>query len=631
MRGTDIVLFDTNAPLSNVISTRRTGCRCTPIRTTSRSLPATGSPPCTCRHSRRTPPPATPARRWCRRHRRNSSRPAGEKLAAQRLGDRRGGAQPGAHRAALPRQRRVVAPRHRPLHHRPRHSRPSSRSASSTRPTRGSASSGCTRSALARVVDLGGAGPGVAGDGRGGLGRAADRCAVDPGRAPSPGPWMAAALLLSAGRRAAGGRARPGISLFGAAVVLYLVMRWRSGSTRVLLALPPLFALWANLHAGFIIGLGIAVVALLATRARRHRRPRLLLGAAIAAGAVATLVNPAGPGLWAYVAATFTDSDAHRAGHRVAVAELPRHLAAPVRGGGDPPGRRLGAGAAPRPLRPRPRRRRVRRVPAGAAQRLAVRAGRRAPAGGVRRGCVARASPPPAAGAAGRRRRRPPPRGSRSALWPWSSPARRRRRGAAADRSSAAQYEATHEPRAAADYAAAHLAGQRLYTHRHLGRVPRRPLPGGPGRLSLRRDRGLRRRRRCSSTSTSTTSDPTGRTVLAAPTRSPTPSSPRARQEVVGPAHPGVVRRLPRRRLGERGHEPAGAARPAAAGTAWPAVRAGSLPAPEARAPPAIPVTPPPGYSLPVLVSPAGSVGTLDFVNAAPHCSRARARSPRPR
>jgi hypothetical protein len=160
---------------------------------------------------------------------------------------------------------------------------------------------------LAHVVDLGG--PGLASLLMGVVASAALLLAalsVPPERRP-PGPVMAAAMLLSAlvAAQLLGVRGQV-ISLFGAALVLYLLSRWRQGSTRVLIALPVLFAIWANIHAGFLIGLGIAVLALLVVRGV-DRRQRLQLGAAIVASALATLINPAGPGLWSYVGATFTD------------------------------------------------------------------------------------------------------------------------------------------------------------------------------------------------------------------------------------------------------------------------------------------------------------------------------------
>ncbi len=160
---------------------------------------------------------------------------------------------------------------------------------------------------LARVVDLGG--PALASLLMGMVASAALLIAalsIPPQRRPA-GPVMAASLLLGAAVAAQllGVRGQV-ISLLGAALVLNVVMRWRRGSHRALLALPPLLALWANLHAGFVIGLGIAVLALLAVR-EVDRRSRLLLAAAISAAGLATLVNPAGPGLWGYVGATFTN------------------------------------------------------------------------------------------------------------------------------------------------------------------------------------------------------------------------------------------------------------------------------------------------------------------------------------
>ena len=72
--------------------------------------------------------------------------------------------------------------------------------------------------------------------------------------------------------------------------------------------LPPIFALWANLHGGFIYGVGI-LIALCAIEAVRNRlrvagavpidRIRSL-GLATAAAATAACVNPFGPGLYVY-------------------------------------------------------------------------------------------------------------------------------------------------------------------------------------------------------------------------------------------------------------------------------------------------------------------------------------------
>ena len=160
---------------------------------------------------------------------------------------------------------------------------------------------------LARVIDAGGAG--LASLLMGVAASAALLIAAlsIPASSRPRGPWLAAALLLSAlvAAQLVGVRGQV-ITLLGAAVVLNVVMRWRAGSTRALLVLPPLFLLWANLHAGFIVGIGIGALALVSVSAP-DRRARRLLGAALVASLLATLVNPAGPGLWTYVATTFTN------------------------------------------------------------------------------------------------------------------------------------------------------------------------------------------------------------------------------------------------------------------------------------------------------------------------------------
>jgi len=160
---------------------------------------------------------------------------------------------------------------------------------------------------LARVVDLGG--PGLASLLMGLVGSGALLLAalsIPPERRPA-GPVMAASLLFGAlvAAQLLGVRGQV-ISLLGAAVVLNVLMRWRRGSTRALLLLPPLLAIWANLHAGFVVGIGMAVIALLTVR-RVDRRSRALLAGTIAASVLATLLNPAGLGLWAYVGATATN------------------------------------------------------------------------------------------------------------------------------------------------------------------------------------------------------------------------------------------------------------------------------------------------------------------------------------
>lgn len=62
------------------------------------------------------------------------------------------------------------------------------------------------------------------------------------------------------------------------------------------LALVPLFGLWANLHGGFLAGIGAVVLYGAAALVRKKPvRPFLIL---FAAGFIATLANPYGPALW---------------------------------------------------------------------------------------------------------------------------------------------------------------------------------------------------------------------------------------------------------------------------------------------------------------------------------------------
>jgi hypothetical protein len=97
-----------------------------------------------------------------------------------------------------------------------------------------------------------------------------------------------------------------GFSLLAFALVLAIVQTSRK---RLLLALPPLFALWANLHGAFAAGL--LLVGLLAAAAAIEHRPRRLprirlrpavpLALAAAGAAVALILTPLGPGLLDYM------------------------------------------------------------------------------------------------------------------------------------------------------------------------------------------------------------------------------------------------------------------------------------------------------------------------------------------
>ncbi len=85
----------------------------------------------------------------------------------------------------------------------------------------------------------------------------------------------------------------------------------RSGGRRRWL-LPPLFLIWANLHAGFIAGIAFLVIVVAAETVKRHwslgavaPRERITgLAAAVGASVVAACINPYGPSLFVFAATT---------------------------------------------------------------------------------------------------------------------------------------------------------------------------------------------------------------------------------------------------------------------------------------------------------------------------------------
>jgi len=100
-------------------------------------------------------------------------------------------------------------------------------------------------------------------------------------------------------------------------LVLLILQRAEQGGLRNLWLLPPLFAAWANCHGGFLAGLGVLIlwagVRVVLGMARRGevalRLPEVLtLVGPVAASAGATLLNPYGPGLWAFLLRTATVS-----------------------------------------------------------------------------------------------------------------------------------------------------------------------------------------------------------------------------------------------------------------------------------------------------------------------------------
>jgi len=168
-----------------------------------------------------------------------------------------------------------------------------------------------------------------------------------PRSAAVGGSWRAAAIIVGGvvASPVLGVRGEV-VSGLGVAVILVVLSHWRAGSRRALWALPPIFLLWANLHAGFIAGLAILVtVLLLSARPGSipapaaaivagiaaftvigagivigllvvvvgcslvgNREPaagsRRDLGIAIGVSLLVTLANPAGPKIFGYISAT---------------------------------------------------------------------------------------------------------------------------------------------------------------------------------------------------------------------------------------------------------------------------------------------------------------------------------------
>lgn len=84
------------------------------------------------------------------------------------------------------------------------------------------------------------------------------------------------------------------------AALFWVIARWRVGQKRWLWLVPPMFVLWANLHGGFLAGLGLLGVATLAGLVER-RRDALPLVWCLGASTAATLLNPYGVDYWLYV------------------------------------------------------------------------------------------------------------------------------------------------------------------------------------------------------------------------------------------------------------------------------------------------------------------------------------------
>lgn len=125
---------------------------------------------------------------------------------------------------------------------------------------------------------------------------------VRPG-ARIPGAWLASGVLAAALVARSFLLGGVPIMVLGTGAVLYVVARARDGDGRLLWLLPPIFLLWANLDGSFITGLAIVLVVWATEGHGRAAFRRALLWAA-AASAVVAVINPAGIGLYQWVAET---------------------------------------------------------------------------------------------------------------------------------------------------------------------------------------------------------------------------------------------------------------------------------------------------------------------------------------
>lgn len=97
--------------------------------------------------------------------------------------------------------------------------------------------------------------------------------------------------------------------VFSLALFAWL-LRWlrqaSDGHRTCLLWLPPLMAVWANLHGGWIVGAGVMAIWTVVQASRADADPvgRWVWLSASAASGLATLLTPEGPALWQFLATT---------------------------------------------------------------------------------------------------------------------------------------------------------------------------------------------------------------------------------------------------------------------------------------------------------------------------------------
>lgn len=111
--------------------------------------------------------------------------------------------------------------------------------------------------------------------------------------------WSLMTMVLLFGGWISVVRSRAFTLLFVPLLLLALV-RWRKGRPGWLLTLPPAFLIWANVHGGFVAGLGLLGTAALSVTLLTPKKA-LPLWLCLVVSVFATLVNPYGLDYWVYI------------------------------------------------------------------------------------------------------------------------------------------------------------------------------------------------------------------------------------------------------------------------------------------------------------------------------------------
>lgn len=131
-------------------------------------------------------------------------------------------------------------------------------------------------------------------------------------RAAGAGPQQTASTCLLAAAGTAPSLVIARAQLFSLALFPALLLLLRSDSrrrTRQIWLVPPLLALWGNLHGAVLVGLLVTLIYLAVTRARERPLETVAL-AVVCVGALC--VNPAGTGAFAYYHGVLTNAAARR-------------------------------------------------------------------------------------------------------------------------------------------------------------------------------------------------------------------------------------------------------------------------------------------------------------------------------